>query len=451
VYYYLSREVKRRFIEEMREIFKEYPGLQKMKVSDKFPYQERPQYGLVVKNVSGNPIPLAGDNFIGTVISHCFLAKLKGKKGLLLDWVRENPEQVTVFVEEDLSSQVDGSSREFLLQHFPTIGSQSIELAQRGDRAVEVLVNGKPFVVPMSFQSKKIILPVAPAMGTNLVAKYYRRGLADAGLYYVEVMTTTAGSATVMVDTLLDYESIIIESATGAESSFSLPHFPVHDKTFSLIENDSFVMTEGVHYTINLQTGVVTFLNNPEDPTQKLRPTSSYRVQYKYQGPSFGPFTVKPSSASYDIIPGVTLAFSNWLEVGDKQVVIVSPTREEVSQEYGGHFEVSLSLDIYSRDPVQRELIADLLAVKVFGEIKPRFDSQGLAIVSVSLNGESEDIYDENTDTVYYMAGMDVSFNTDWRLYAPMIPKIKTLSLDVEVVQSLNDFRVSFSQGESIK
>lgn len=451
MYYYLSREVKRRFIEEMREIFKEYPGLQKMKVSDKFPYQERPQYGLVVKNVSGNPIPLAGDNFIGTVVSHCFLAKLKGKKGLLLDWVRENPEQVTVLVEEDLTSQVDGVTREFLLQHFPTIGAQNIDLAQRGDKAVEVSVNGKQVVVPMSFQSKKILLPTPPPAGTSVVAKYYKRGLADAGLYYLEILSSSVGSASIMVDTLLDYESVIIDSATGSESSFSLPHFPVHDKTFALIENDGFVMTEGVHYNLNPLTGVLTFLSNPQDPAQKLRPQSQYRVQYRYQGPSFGPFTVKSQSASHDIIPGVTLAFSNWLEAGDKQVVIVSPVREEVSHEYGGHFDVSLSMDIYSRDPIQRELIADLLAVKVFGEIKPRFDSQGLTIVSVSLNGESEDIYDENTDTVYYMAGIDVTFNTDWRLYAPLIPKIKVLSLDVEIVQSLNDFRVSFSQGESVR
>lgn len=451
MYYYLSREVKRRFIDEMREIFKNYPGLQKMKVSDKFPYQERPQYGLVVKNVSGNPIPLSGDNFIGTVVSHCFLAKLKGKKGLLLDWVRENPEQVTILTEENLSSQADGSNREFLLTHFPTIGSQSVELAQQGDRAVEIIIDGKPIIVPMSFQTKKVLLPFAPEAGSEIFAKYFRRGLAEAGLYYIEVLSSAQGSASVMVDTLLDYDSLIIESASGSESTFNLPHFPIHDKTFSMIENDNFVMTEGVHYTINLQTGVLTFLSNPQDPAQKLRPRSKYRVQYRYQGPSYGPFSVKPLNASYDMIPGVTLAFSNWLEAGDKQVVIVNPIREEVSHEYGGHFDVSLSLDIYSRDPIQRELIADLLAVKVFGEIKPRFDAQGLAIVNVSLNGESEDIYDENTDTVYYMAGMDVTFNTDWRLYAPLVPKLKIISLDVEVVQSLNDFRVQFNRGESLK
>lgn len=452
MYYYLSREVKRRFIQEMKNIFKEYPGLQKMKVSDKFPYQERPQYGLVVKNVSGSPIPLAGDNFIGTVVSHCFTAKLKGKKGLLLDWVKENSEQVTIYTDEDLSSQVDGVNREFTLTYAPTLGSQNIEIAKQGDQAVELQVNGKPYIVPMSYQSKKVMLASPPSAGSNVKARYYRRGLADPGLYYVEVTATQPGSATVMVDTLFDYEATIISEATGTESSFQLPHYPIHDRTFTLIENSDFIMTEGVHYTLNKSTGLLTFLPSPEDPTEKLRPKARYRVDYRYQGPSFGPFTVKPLTASLDIIPGVTLAFSNWLEVGDKQVVIVNSKREEVSQEYGGHFDVTLSLDMYSRDPIQRELIADLLAVKVFGEIKPRFDFQGLVITQVSLNGESEDVYDENTDTVYYMAGMDITFNTDWRLYAPLIPKLKFLSVDVEVVQSLSDFKVSFqTQGEGIR
>jgi len=434
----------------MKEIFKEYPGLQKMKVTDKFPYQERPQYGLVVKNISGSPIPLAGDNFIGTVVSHCFTAKLKGKRGLILDWVRENPNQVTIRTKENLSSEVTGSEREFSLAHFPTLGNQNITPASQGDRVVDVLVNGKSYLVPISYQDKKILLPFPPPIGSEVIAEYYRRGLAEQGLYYIEVTETQRGSATVMVDTLVDYESDIILNAVGNEKTFTLPHHPIHDKTFNLFENNKYLMVENLHYTLDKTNGVLTFLPNPEDKSQTLRPKSKYKVQYRHQGPSYGPFTVKPLISSEDIIPGVTLAFSNWLEAGDKQVVIVNEDRESVSHEYGGHFDVTLNLDIYSRDPIQRELIADLLAVKVFGEIKPRFDSQGLTIMSVSLNGESEDVYDENTDTVYYMAGMDISFNTDWRLYAPIIPKVKSFYTDVEVVQSLNDFKVNFSRGEGI-
>jgi hypothetical protein len=435
----------------MKDIFKEYAGLQKMKVTDKFPYQERPQYGLVVKNISGSPIPLAGDNFIGTIVSHCFTAKLKGKRGLVLDWVRENPNQVTLLTHEDLSNQVTGSSREFTLSYFPTLGSQNINLARQGDRVVEALVNGKSYLIPVGYQDKKILFPIVPQLGSKVSVTYHRRGLVDQGLYYIEITDVQRGSATAVVDTLLDYASEIISDAEGNETVFQLPHAPIHDKTFTLIENDKFIMSENVHYTLNKTTGILNFLSNPEDPTQTLRPKSKYKVEYRYQGSSYGPFTVQPRMSSEDMIPGVTLAFSNWLEAGDKQVVIVNEQRENVAQEYGGHFDVTLNLDIYSRDPIQRELIADLLAVKVFGEIKPRFDSQGLTIMSVSLNGESEDTYDENTDTVYYMAGMDITFNTDWRLYAPIIPKLKSFYTEVEVVQTLNDFRVNFSSGESLK
>jgi hypothetical protein len=441
-------------MQEMKNIFAEYPGLQKMKVSDKFPYQERPQYGLVVKNISGSPMPLAADNFIGTVVSHCFTAKLRGKRGLLLDWVKENANQVTIYTEEDLSAQVAGS-REFTLQYQPTKGNQNVELAKQGDPCVELLINGRPMRVPLGYEDKKILIPSSVSNGATVIAKYYRRGLVRAGLYYVEVIDVQRGSASVMVDSLLDFEGEIIKESTGFEPTFNLPHFPVHQNTFILTENDNFRMVEGLHYTLDYQTGVLTFLPNPDNepsstPQKTLRSKSRYKVEYRYQGESFGPFTIKPRTSYDDIIPGVCLVFSSWLEAGDKQAVIVTEQREPVSQEYGGHFDVNLNLDIYSRDPIQRELISDLLAIKVFGEIKPSFDSQGLTIVTLSLNGESEDLYDENTDTVYYMAGMDITFNTDWRLYAPLIPKIKTFYTDVEIVQSLNDFKVQFEKREGL-
>ena len=115
MYYWLSREIKRRLAYELKTIFADYPTLDKFTVHDKFPYGERVQYGVVFKNVSGDPIPLASDNFVTTTVSHVFTAKVKDKKGLILDWVRED-ENVTEFMQVDVSGQADGTNREFVCQ-----------------------------------------------------------------------------------------------------------------------------------------------------------------------------------------------------------------------------------------------------------------------------------------------------------------------------------------------
>lgn len=439
MYYYLSREVKRRVINELKDIVKNYPGLEKLKVSDKFPYDERPQYGVVIKNVSGQPLPLASDNHIGTVTSHVVLASLKGKKSLLFDWVRENPAAITEpFTDHLIQTTLD--NRVFTLTYEPVEGPGNLT-PSKSPRQVRIKVDGH-WAEAISLSGNEVILEKAPPVGAEVLVTYFRRNLAPSGLYYFELSKKGAGFE-VMVDCLLEYNKVIIPSATGTETTFQLPYHPIHPKTFELVENDKFLLIPGTHYNVDLNTGVITFLPNPLDPSQTLRPNVSYRVFYRYQGPSMGPFPVSKLQ-TVPILPGVTTAFSNWLEDGDKQVVIVQDQRMDVSLEYGGNFDVSLNMDVYSRDPIQRELIADLLVIKIFGEWKPRFDAEGLMIVTASINGETEDQYDENTDTPYYMAGIDIQLNTDWRFYAPLLPTIKYFDVHVEIEASISNFSADF-------
>jgi len=449
MYYWLSREIKRRLAYELKKIFVDYPTLDKFTVHDKFPYGERVQFGVVFKNVTGDPIPLSGDNFITTVYSHVFTAKVKDKKGLIFDWVRED-ESITELVQGDVSSQADGSNRTFTLADAPVQGDNNTEPAN-SPRQVKVTVNGVNAVVN-AIDGQQIVLAAPPPAGALVIAQYFRENIVAPGLYYFEVTKDFGtGSFEVMIDTLLEVESIIIASASGGETTFQLQSYPVYPQTFELLENDR-ALIEGTHYTLNYDTGLITFLPNPDDPAQTLAPGRQYSVGYRYQGPSMGPYNVTKLQSGVGILPGITLAFSNWLQVGDKQVVIVTKTREESAQEFGGKFDLSITLDVYARDPIQRELVADLLVVKLFGELKPKFDGEGLLVVRVTPTGETEDIYDENTDTPYYMAGIDISIQADWNFYVPLVPKIKFVNAEVIMVPSINDFKVAFvPSGEKIR
>ena len=447
MYYYLSKEVKRKLIFELKEIFKKYPGLDKVKVSDKFPYDERPQYGVIVKNTTHSTLPISSDNFIATMKSYTFLASLKGKKGLLIDWVRENPNTITKLYKDDLSSQVHGTSTQiFNLCLQPVEGNGNVTHAKSPDQ-VRVFINGHR-VETHSLNGQKLILK-HPALATDqVIAEYNIRTLAKAGLYYIELIDldplTKAGK--VAVDPLYYYNEVIIPKTTGTETTYELP-FPIFNNTLDLSENGLYLLREGLHYTLSGKT--ITFLPNPNDPLygQTLRPGQKLIANYRYQGDSLGTFDILPAHTT-EILEGVSIAFSYFLEVGDKQVVIVTDDREDSANEFGGNFETSLTLDVYARDPIQRELIADLLVVQIFGLLKPIFDASGLLIVKADITGETEEIYNDVTDTVYYGANIDLQLTTDWRFYAPLLPKLKFINLEIEPVISLSNYKASFIPGK---
>jgi hypothetical protein len=99
MYFYLVNSLKRRLIMELKDSFVGHPVYNKIVnfIEDKFVFQERPQYGIVVKGSSANKVSLAGDNFMGTVQSHVMLAYI-GVPSYPLEWIREDLRSVAEHV-----------------------------------------------------------------------------------------------------------------------------------------------------------------------------------------------------------------------------------------------------------------------------------------------------------------------------------------------------------------
>jgi len=107
VYYYLSRAIKRRFINELQDSFSRHPQFKKIVpwIQDRFAYEERPAWGIVVKNASASRIQYSADNYQGTVISYIQKADVMDDDGNRypgnsIEWVRED---TCVIVENDPS------------------------------------------------------------------------------------------------------------------------------------------------------------------------------------------------------------------------------------------------------------------------------------------------------------------------------------------------------------
>jgi len=91
VYYYLISSLKRRLVLELQDSFSKHPVYEKAVpyIQNKYAFDERPQFGIVVKGASGNKVQLSAENFVGVVQSHVMLAFLD-TPSYLLEWVRED-------------------------------------------------------------------------------------------------------------------------------------------------------------------------------------------------------------------------------------------------------------------------------------------------------------------------------------------------------------------------
>lgn len=89
----LTESMKRRLLLELRRFWSFDPKYRDTLVDNiqgKYAFSERPQVGIILKGSSASPMQLSADNFQGTVVSYCHLAKVYGKPGLSVEWVRED-------------------------------------------------------------------------------------------------------------------------------------------------------------------------------------------------------------------------------------------------------------------------------------------------------------------------------------------------------------------------
>lgn len=96
MYFFLTEAVRRRFIKELRAYWASHPRYQDIvdNIQGKYSFDERPQYGIILKTGSATKVQFSPDNFMGTVKSYVALAKIPGYPGLSVEWVREDSLQI---------------------------------------------------------------------------------------------------------------------------------------------------------------------------------------------------------------------------------------------------------------------------------------------------------------------------------------------------------------------
>ncbi len=259
------------------------------------------------------------------------------------------------------------------------------------------------------------------------------------GIYYIVITSPT----TFEVDPLLSANNeLLLEAKDNTTTTAYLRNAPIFPN-FLQIFNGGFLMRPNIDYTIDIATGVVTFINPPPQG-------SVVRANYFYPAQTRGPFNITTNYFDNEAIPGVILAFGARVQqvapegqtVLDKQAVIISRERDETALEFGGHWETSFNFDCIARDPMQLEEIADYTLMTLWGEKKNQLELEGITIQDISHGGEAEEEYDSVTGDLWYTSTMSITFRSDWMIWTPLpftVSRISNVSATTSQLSQMTD------------
>src|SRR6202034_1242865 len=99
-------------------------------------------------------------------------------------------------------------------------------------------------------------------------------------------------------------------------------------------------------------------------------------------------------------------------ELGDQMAIKIGSRRREVANVFGGKFETTFELIVFSRDAEDRDKMSDYIIEKIL-EIQNRIGFEGLELLSVSPGGESEDVFVQEIDDYYYESSVSLTIRVD--------------------------------------
>jgi hypothetical protein len=441
MYQSLLFAIKRRILDECEAAFQQHPAFSdKVIVRNKFPYEERLQYGVLLRNTSASMVRVSPDNYISDLLSHIRLARQGNYPGLSIEWVRENENGITRLVkEEDVSSQLDPTQRMFLTQYPICSGPGNTQYANNIGQ-VRVTVNGtQVFPEYVNGERSLVMLNHAPDAGAVVKVTYYRRYIADPGLYYIDFIDAT--NFVIAPIFIIDGE-VLEDKTTGTEITVSLAHNRIEPNSLILSLQikgaEPIYLVEGTDYSIDILTGVITFLVPVLSGYQML-------ADYRYQPVSYnnGPYTINPYQEVHDVIPGVVLSVGRRVAAGDRQIIVISEFREPQARIYGGHWEVSLELAVISKDTIQVEEMTDQLISYIWGIRKGYLEHEGITINSMEPTGESEETFVESTGDLYYTQSVSINLQSEWQQFVPYTYEINRIIPNIQYTPETNDYTVS--------
>jgi hypothetical protein len=439
----LLRVIKRRFFAEITDSLQQHSNFRKVECYHKFPYTEQPMMGIVIKGATAVRQKLSSDDFSCVLKSHTALTTVKNSKnnGRVLCWVWEDEVNLTKYLKNvDLSLQVTGSNRVFKVDKKPIVSGPFNTKIADNFAQVDITVDGtRVFAEFIDGKKGIIILPQAVSLGSKISISYYACNLALPGRYYLEIINPTQYVINPLL--IVKNEEVItktsgVETYAQLEYNNLLPNFDVlYTKKYA--KSTPNYLVRGIDYSIYLPSGVITFLNH-------LPTGTTLYANYRWIGQEVGPLDLPKDDFQYrnDAISGIVLAFSSERVVGDKNVVIVYPTREVSAKVYSGHWNMTLDVDVFCRDTLQLPELVDHVVNDLWSRKRLKLIDEGITLESVEPSSEFEEEYDQTGD-LYYHCSVPITLISEWKRFEPYLTEIMDYNMDINFYPKQSNYLVT--------
>ena len=438
----LIRAIKNRIFDELADSANKHPLYANNRISifHKFPEQERPQRGIIIRNSSASRIRMSADDFAGNMKSHLALASDTDHNGTSVEWVWEDYNNLTKFVaQEDVSSQLDDVTRIFYTAHKNIVSGKHNTTLADNFAQVEVLVDGsKVFSEFVDGAKGLIVLPLAPPLGATVLVSYFYKNLTPPGRYYLDMIDEKQYT---ILPLYIVKNELVISLTTGLELTASLSNsniFEFLDKLYTKKQSNSekLPLVKGTDYTL-ASSGLITFL------TPLVSGTSLY-ADYRWEGPLMGPFNLPNAYyADYTSLPGVVIAFGSRAIKGDRLVILVHNNREPASRVYGGHWRISLDISVFTRSAQELAELTDHIIDDMWTRKKDKLTFEGITLEELEPTGESEDVYDNNTGDIYFSSSVNLSLISEWKRFEPFEIDLDDFTAEINPYPTQTDYVVN--------
>jgi hypothetical protein len=451
MYQNLLYAVKKRMMDEVEMAFQNHPVFNdKVLVRHKFPYQERIQYGALLRSSSASLMRMSPDNYLAELYSHVRLTKSDNFPGLAIEWVRENHPNVTEYmISEDVSNQLNPTVRMFQTSQPILKGPGNTAYADNIGQ-IDLMINGTPVLAEFVDGKTGTVMLSKPAPSQALVqVSYYFRRIAPPGIYVFYFDSDT--QFTVGTIYIVDGE-LAIEKTTGTETDVTLKHDRIYHKeiegkgiegseSFYWLYKNSNVpipLVPGKDYSLEYSTGKITFLEAVPKGYQLV-------ANYKWIPNPFlsQPYEFNSNWESHTIIPGVVLAIGRRAKAGDRQAIIVSQNQELQAKIYGGHWTMSFEFAIIAKDPMQMAEMADQIINWLWAVRKNVLEFEGITLNSVEPTGETEEVHIDTTGDMYYETSISIEVQTEWQEFVPYDVVIKDVIPAFGFTPEMNEYSVT--------
>lgn len=223
------------------------------------------------------------------------------------------------------------------------------------------------------------------------------------------------------------FNELLIIFSHSSDREAQLSRENIYEGSVRLWLDGKVALINGVDFTVDYKTGQIIFLKSTP-------PGCEIFADYRYKSPKIGPIQYHRNTTNTTAIPGALLAFGDRCQECDRQVVVVTDERTDVAEIYGGKYEVSFDLTVFSRDSDDREKLSDYVVYKVL-EIQNKLGFEGIELIDISPGGESEEQYNAEDGTFYYESSISLSVRVDWETYVPLpvvISRVENTSLEKE-------------------